>query len=256
MTKRRILCLTAVGLVLVLGTGFWGCAFWGGTEPLESLVYTVDENHPNTNLIVFLKGRGGRQESFAEEGFVADVWHRKLPFDMMAPNAHMGYYFAETLVPRLKADVIDPARAKGYERIWLVGVSMGGLGALMYLRSHPGDLAGVYVISPFLGYRDIVQEVADAGGIRRWTPGAYDPGNDWERMFWDWLKTYAENPGAWPPFYLGYGSEDDFVKAQGMLADVLPRGRVFVIEGAHDPLTMRQLWLRFLDAGGLGRPGR
>ena len=161
-------------------------------------------------------------------------------------------------MPRLKADVIDPARARGYQRIWLVGVSMGGLGRPdVSCGPTPEDLTGVYVISPFLGYRNIVQEVADAGGIRRWTPGTYDPGDDWERMFWDWLKTYAENPDAWPPVYLGYGSEDDFVRAQGMLTDVLPRGRDLCNRGGPTtPLTMRRLWQRFLDGDGLGRPGR
>lgn len=254
MKRSRIRLLTAMGLMMLLGTCFGGCAFWRGTEPLETLSYTFDENHPKTNLIVFLRGRGGSHEDFAEEGFVDDVWHRKLPFDMMAPDTHIGYYFAETLVPRLKEDVIDPARARGYERIWLVGVSMGGLGALMYLRSHPEDLKGVYIISPFLGYADIVEEVADAGGIAEWTPGAYDSGDDWERMFWDWLKTYADDPGTWPPVYLGYGEEDDFARAQAMLADILLLERVFVIEGGHDPLTMRRLWLRFLDRGGFKGP--
>ncbi|WP_373499582.1 alpha/beta fold hydrolase [Desulfococcus sp.] len=255
MNKKQIRCLAA-GLMLALGAGFWGCALLGGNDPLKTLSYVRDDNRPATSLIVFLKGRSGNHESFAEEGFVADVWDRGLLFDMMAPDAHIGYYFAETLVPRLKADVIDPARARGVERIWLVGVSMGGLGSLMYLRTHPGDLAGVCLIAPFLGYQKIVKEVSDAGGVRKWNPGTYDPDDDWERMFWDWLKTYAGSPGSWPPVYLGYGGEDDFTLAQGMLSDILPRDRVFVIDGGHDPATMKALWGRFLDAGGLGTPAR
>ena len=51
----------------------------------------------------------------------------KLPYDMVAPNAHFGYYFGETLVNRLKVDIIDPSKVKGYENVWLVGASMGGL---------------------------------------------------------------------------------------------------------------------------------
>jgi pimeloyl-ACP methyl ester carboxylesterase len=173
---------------------------------------------------------------------------------MLAPEAHIGYYMAETLVPRLKEDVVEPAAAQGYERIWLVGISMGGLGALMYERVHPEDVTGVFVICPFLGYRKIIREVADAGGVRNWSPGPYEPETDWQRMFWDWIRTYSGDPQAWPPIFLGYGRSDDFVQAQGLLAEVLPRGRVFEMDGGHDLPTMRQLWDLFLDAGTLDPP--
>lgn len=94
--------------------------------PLKSLYYDVDQSRSQKNLIVFLRGRGGSHEDFASEGFVDAVKAGKLPYDMVAPNAHFGYYFGETLVGRLKADIIDTARVKGYENIWLVGASMGG----------------------------------------------------------------------------------------------------------------------------------
>jgi len=48
---------------------------------------------------------------------------------------------------------------------------MGGLGALMYLRAHPEDIAGVCLISPFLGYPGIISEISAAGGLTAWIPG-------------------------------------------------------------------------------------
>jgi pimeloyl-ACP methyl ester carboxylesterase len=224
-----------------------GCAYFGTDAPLDLLTYSSETTERRPHLIIFLRGQGGSHKSFQKEGFVSAVRRRNLPFDMVAPNAHMGYYVAESLVPRLKQDVIDPAMADGYDRIWLVGASMGGMGALWYTRLHPEDIAGVYLISPFLGDPEIIDEIAGAGGMRSWSPGAYDPSEDWERLLWDWLKRYAENPEGRPPIYLGYGRDDRFGKAHRLLAEGLPQERVFRVPGGHDPETMRRLWQRFLS---------
>lgn len=234
-------------ILLLCGILPAGCAWFGTDAPLKPLYYEAVQGERQPNLIVFLRGRAGSHKSFADEGFVAAVRKRDLAFDMVAPNSHLGYYVAETLVPRLKKDIIDPAKAQNYGKIWLVGASMGGLGALMYLRSHPEDVDGVYAISPFLSYADMVDEITAAGGVRSWTPGEYDPDEDWERMLWDWLKGYAENRDERPPIYIGFGKEDPYIGGQNLLADILPPDRVFAVKGGHDAETMHRLWIRFLD---------
>ncbi len=215
--------------------------------PLKSLYYDIEESISQRNLIVFLRGRGGSHEDFAEEGFVDAIKDSKQPYDMIAPNAHFGYYFGETLVERLKADIINPAKAKGYENIWLVGASMGGLGALMYSRFYPGAVQGVFVISPFLGYDKIISEIESQGGVRQWEPGEYNPDNDWQRMIWHWLKKYSENQRQKPAIYLGYGTEDSYVEAQRILGDILPYNHVITTSGGHTPETMKKLWDIFLQ---------
>jgi pimeloyl-ACP methyl ester carboxylesterase len=223
-----------------------GCAT---NAPLNVLSYRAQESTQQKNMLIFLRGRGGSHKDFASEGFIDDIKTRALPFDMAVPNAHIGYYFGETLVPRLKADIIDPARRNGYEKIWLVGVSMGGLGALMYSRQFPDDVAGVCLISPFLGYDAIIDEIEEAGGVRQWSPGEYDPQNDWQRMFWHWLKQCAEGEKPMPRIYLGYGTEDPFATAHQLLADILARDHVFTAPGGHTPKTMKQVWRLFLGKG-------
>jgi len=128
-------CAAALCISLI-----FGCST---NAPLETLHYRGNHTSAQKKLIIFLRGRGGSHEDFAAEGFIDDIKARELPYDMAAPNAHFGYYFGETLVPRLKADVVEQAKADGYEQFWLVGVSMGGLGALMYTRNHPGDIEGI-----------------------------------------------------------------------------------------------------------------
>ena len=214
--------------------------------PLKSLYYNAGDFAPPKKMIVFLRGRGGSHEDFATEGFVDAVKNRNLPYDMVAPNAHFGYYIGETLVARLKADIIEPAKVQGYEKIWLVGASMGGLGALMYSRYYPEDVEGVYIIAPFLGYDSIINEISAAGGVRRWEPGEYNPDDDWQRMLWDWLKKHTNNKNK-PAIYLGYGTEDSYVKAQRLVKDLLPEDHVFTTSGGHTPKTMKKLWDIFLE---------
>ena len=221
----------------------FGCSF---NAPLKTLYYETAPSATPENLIIFLRGRGGDNNDFAANGLIDDIKNRQLPYDITAPNAHFGYYFGETLVPRLKADIIDPAKAKGYKKIWLVGFSMGGLGSLMYTKEHLEDIDGICIISPFLGYDSILDEISAAGGLHAWEPGDYSE-DDWQRMLWDWLQGYAKNEKPLPPVYLGYGSEDPYAPAHKLLGEVLPVEQVFSIPGGHKVEVMKKLWFTFLD---------
>ena len=245
MPRRPFPWLVPLAAVLALS----GCSLLA-KAPMDVLRYDSGRGTPETNLLVFIRGLGGSSRSFAEEGLVADIQTRGLPYDMAAPNAHLAYYSGRTLITRLKADVIDPARAAGYRNIYLVGVSMGGLGALLYTRDHPADIAGIFLIAPFLGYDEIIGEIRAAGGVVAWQSGPYDPDDQWERMVWHWLQTtYAGGPGSGPPLYLGYGDGDDYADGQRLLAAILPDARVYRADGGHTYATFKEVWRRFLEDG-------
>jgi pimeloyl-ACP methyl ester carboxylesterase len=70
--------------------------------------------------------------------------------DILLVDAHLGYYAARTVLERLRHDVIGPARTR-YESIRLIGVSMGGLGALLYAARYPGHVTDVALLAPFVG---------------------------------------------------------------------------------------------------------
>ncbi len=239
---QMIRYLAAIMLVAFLS----GCAIFA-KAPMDVLTYeNPNKEEAHQRLFVFLRGIGGSHYSFEEQGLVAEVWARGLPFDMVAPNAHFGYYGDRNLITRLKEDVIDPARARGYKKIWLVGVSMGGLGSLLYLMERPEDIAGVYLISPYLGTQSFLEEIEFAGGVRQWDPGHYKAEEDWQRMLWHWMKTtIADNPDK--IVYLGYGSDDPYKIGQQLLATMLPPNRVYAIDGGHDFQTLKALWKIFLE---------
>ena len=231
---------------------YMGCSLFN-KAPMDVLTY----HHPNgvaTNrLIVFMRGMGGNHYSFEKEGLVDDICSRTPAFDIVAPNAHFGYYYDRSLMKRMKEDVIDPAHAQGYNEIWLIGFSMGGLGALLYTIDHPEDIQGIYLVSPFLGYRSIQREIDEAGGVRQWEPGTFDPHKKWQRMLWHWLKqNVAEHPTK--PIYLGYGEKDPGVKGHKLLAQVLPPDRVFTVPGGHTYESFKGLWDMFLNHGGCQPP--
>lgn len=227
--------------------------FGKGHEPLKILAYTAEPVR-NRHLIVFLRGLGGTSrcfwtphKCFEAEGFVAAVRKKGLPFDMLAPNTHFGYYRHRTLEKRLTQDVIRPAKANGYEKIWLAGVSMGGLGSIFFLRKHPEHIDGVLLLGPYLGGRSIANEISRAGGIKNWIPGPYNAEKDWQRLIWDWLKQYCADPVGPAPIYIGIGDNDPYYKPQKLLADSLPEDRVISVSGGHDAAAFKSMWQIFLD---------
>ena len=224
---------------------FTGCAYWGN-RTMDTLYYNQQGSKDQKQLIVFLRGMGGSHEDFERYGLVKEVVNRNLPFAMAAPNAHFGYYSERTLVERLHADVIQPAYNAGYRDIWLVGVSMGGLGSLLYLREYPEHIKGVVLISPFLGYRQIVDEINNSGGVKAWQPGPYDADDDWQRMLWDWIKKDVA-AGKSVPVYVGCGRDDRYLYGTELLSSVLPDSNSAVIDGKHDYPTFIALWNLFLE---------
>lgn len=231
-------------LLITVTTVLAGCVATP-TVPMPALSYQSDPGQRQRNLLVMLRGMGADNTIFDKEGIIDEIRARRLPFDVIAPDTHLGYYQAKSIEARLKEDIIDPARRQGYERIWLAGFSMGGLGSLLYARSYPGDVDGVLLCSPFLGGSAIYQEIRIAGGVGTWSATSDDP-NDPARSLWTWIKKHDR--ASSPPIWLGYG-ENDFIVAEGppLLATVLPAERVFTVPGNHTVATLKTIFLRHLD---------
>jgi len=100
-----------------------GCAA-APKVPIPSLSYRTGGAVRQRHLLVLVRGLGAGNGVFAEQGIIDEIRRRHLPFDVIAPDVHYGYYKAKTLETRLKEDLIDPARREGYEQIWLAGFSI------------------------------------------------------------------------------------------------------------------------------------
>jgi pimeloyl-ACP methyl ester carboxylesterase len=207
---------------------------------------------PGRCLVLFLPGRRDSLGDYGRRGFPEMAARAGVVADYAEVDAHMGYYQAETISTRLHEDVVAPAHARGDERIWIVGISMGGLGAILYAREHPEGARGVVALAPYLGDEE-PRQVAAAGGLRSYTMGAPRAVADYERELWGWIKRYAAEGADRPPIWLGLGTQDDLAPADRLLAEALPPGRTFVETGGHDWKTWTRLWQDVLDAGILQR---
>jgi pimeloyl-ACP methyl ester carboxylesterase len=198
-------------------------------------------------LLVLLPGAHMTPAELQREGFIAAVRQHGAAADVVAADAHLGYVQDGSILHRLHDDVIAPARAQGYQQIWLAGISLGGFVALTYAMRHPGQIAGLVTLAPYLGRRPLVQAVVAAGGPAAWrrTAQARD-GDDAEHALWMWLSAL---PAEAPPVYLGYGSEDRFADAHRLLAGLLPPDRVRSTPGGHDWPPWRTLWADWLARG-------
>ena len=215
---------------------------------MDAIYDRAPQQGTNRIMLVMLPSAKARPQDLVQWGFVRALRERSLPIDVVAVEAHMGYYLERSLSSHLTHDIIAPARARNYQRIWLMGISLGGMGSLIYTREHPADIEGVILLAPFLGARGTIAEVVRAGGLARWQPGAIKPDDD-ERRLLAWIKAYQPAASALPKIYLGYGTDDRFAAASTMLAERLPAAQVVSIPGGHDWATWIQLWRHFLDQG-------
>jgi pimeloyl-ACP methyl ester carboxylesterase len=233
-------------LLCLAGASTAGC-IPATMNPIPTVRFDQEGKTEKPVLLVFLPGRGDDGVRFDTEGFVAAVRRAGVQADMMAVDAHMGYYLERKLLTRLKEDVIAPAKQKGYRHIWLVGISLGGFGALWYDIENPGDLAGVVALAPYLGDPEVIGEVMRAGGLSAWNP-PQDGVIDDQHKIWRGMKIYVLREKSRKRLFLGYGLQDKFAEADGLLAAVLASEQVFTNDGGHDWETWKSLWARMLQS--------
>lgn len=223
------------GLAVLALAALAGCPFPRGTQvPMRHVELRAHAGERSDTVAILLQGHGDAPEQFVARGFVAAL--AAADVDVILADAHSGYYFERTAEERLWSDIVAPARAAGYARVWLVGISMGGLGALWTASMHPGEVDGVVVLAPYLGRRRVLKQIARVGA-EKWQPRA--EAGPWDYELWRWLKQ-ASAAGN-PPIYLGVG-EGDRMRGAELLARLLPQGHVFVQPGGHDWNTWSALW--------------
>lgn len=253
-SRRRLLWrgTVALGSLATLAI-FSGCSLL--TPPvlpcMDSLRYPGPCAGRSDTLVVMLPGAYSRPPEFAAAGFPQALREHAVNADVLIVDGHLGYYSDHSLLRRLRAEVVQPARAEGYRRIWLVGISLGGMGALGYAVRHGQEIDGVLALAPYLGPRRLTQQVDDAGGARAWRAAGLDTddpeaGDELDRELW---RTFATPGAVLPPVHLGYGLDDRFASAHRRFAELLPPDRVSTAPGGHDWPAWRALWQSWLGQG-------
>lgn len=215
--------------------------------PMDTLSYPGPASS-NKTLVIALRGLGGSVKDFEDYGFV-DALHRVYPsYDLICPDAHFGYYRKRSLLVRLQEDVIQPAREKGYEHIYLVGVSLGGLGSLIALRDNPDWYDGVVLLAPYSGDEDLheaVEHYLAGEGDAPWNDTDLSDSDRSLAKLWQWILASQQLFLREDFLWLGYGTSDR-LSGHELLAKQLPAEKVLTMDGGHRATVFVELWQRIL----------
>ncbi len=222
------------------------------TDPLSVVEHELSAE-PSAGLIVLFPGYGDRPRQFERKHFIDIIGEHAGDFDVVALDAHFGYYRAGTVIDRVYEDVLAPAVDSGVEEIWLVGISMGGAGVISTANEHSEIIDGVIALAPYLGPPNLIQEIADAGGLMAWDPGddldsLPDDRASFFRRQWAWLQGYGDGADR-PTLRLGVGDSDRLFEPASMVAAVLPEDAYEVREGGHNWRVWTPLFQHFIERG-------
>ena len=193
---------------------------------MRVLAAQARSEQPSARCAVLLPGAYDTPQAFLQGGFAAAVQRRQLPLDLYFAALELEHVNDRSMLERLRAEVVLPARARGCRSIWLGGISFGGFLALLYAQRYSQDIDGLCLLAPYLGSRRTAPPIGDE-----------------DEALWQFVKTGANDL----PVRLGYGAEDRFADRHRLLAAELPRESVNIVHGGHDWPTWLLLWEDFLQ---------
>jgi len=206
-------------------------------------------------LVVLVPTVGGNGKLYEQQGLIDVCRKYGARADIMAIDIQPTLYLNKRVVKKLKRHVIDPAKSRGYEHIFLAGTSLGGHAVLLYAMEYPEDIEGVFLVAPFVSDPFVVKIIRQAGGLQKWNAC---PSYAWGYScdLWKSIRVYLADPARRASTFLGYGTQDRFVKSCQLLADVLPPENVFTAPGGHSWATWHMLWDAMLVHLETVRPSR
>ena len=211
---------------------------------MRTLLHPAPAGGRNDLLLALLSGTYSQPEDFVREGFPEALHAHGIGAELAMAEVRAAWFADGSIVRRLRESVVQPAQARGRNRIWLAGISLGALASLSYAARHEEDIEGIVLISPYPATREVLREMDAAGGLGQWKP-VLPPEGDLEREAWLWL---AQPRAGGVPVHCYFASGDRFADGQRRMAETLPRERVREIAGGHDWAAWRQLWSDFLSS--------
>jgi hypothetical protein len=236
---KRFISVLFISSITLL---FVGCSSYTSKKSLRYKHFVG----PDRVLVVLLPPIGGMGSHYETNGFVEAVREKGFEADLKILDVNPALYFRGRIIELVKTELVDPAKASGYRKIILVGTSLGGHGALLYITKYSEDVDGVVVLAPFLMGGRVAEAIEKAGSLRKWEDC---PNFEWDYAcnMWKLLKACVSDPHTQSSIILGFGTEDGFAQQNSLLAKELPPQNVFTVTGGHDWATWKHLWIEVLD---------
>jgi pimeloyl-ACP methyl ester carboxylesterase len=232
-----------------------GCAAGGDiTRPVPTTF--VPAPQPAHRLVVMLPGRGDSLQSLTDTGIAQLIQQRWPDADVVLTGLTMPFYRQGRAAQRLHDEVIEPARRPAYRQVWLAGISLGGMGALLYDREYPGQMDGLLLLSPYLGDDAIHREIRQAGGLADWQPGPPQTiGPDtFQHEVWRYLKDWSQRPQRTRSVWLAYGADEPFRQPIELMSPLLPADHVIMLPGKHNWQLWKPAMSALLERASPGHP--
>ena len=170
-------------------------------------------------LLLMLPGAKNTPQQLVDNGFIQALAGTEFASGCAGIWMHMPIcIWIEPTSRHLLHHTLDEARSHGYRRIWLLGISLGGSGAMICATQRTAEIEGIFLLAPFLGTRGIIAEVEAAGGLADWQAGEIGS-RDHERALLEQIRCSQIGTDEFPAIYLGFGSEDRYRGASMMLAE-------------------------------------
>lgn len=251
MTRAPIPCRLSLALLAFAASGCQPIMYFvrDPVEPVRAIEVRVDPTQRRSCLVVLMPGLMDVPDHFFEHGFVADARRASDRCDLVVVDAHLGYYSSGVIAERIDRDILRIAETRGYREAWLVGISMGSLGAVLAAREGSHLVRGLVLLAPWLGDEALAAEVVRGGGLRPWTapPIVERPTlRSATEAVLAWLQGYATHPERMPELYVGAGTEDRLLPHAALPGELLAPERFDQQPGGHDWRTWRALWGRLL----------
>ena len=209
---------------------------------MRTLVHPAATAREPTRVVALLTGSYSEPEDFVREGFEAAALASQLPAELVLAEMRATWFADGSIVDRIRATIVEPARRRGITDLWLGGISLGALSVMAYAARREADVRGLLLLAPYPATREVLLEIDMAGGLDAWQP-AIPPEGDLEREAWQWLRS---RPAPRLPVHLRFGSEDRFASAQRRIGAALDPRLVHELPGGHDWATWRRCWDAFL----------
>jgi len=208
---------------------------------------------PARRLLILLPPAEATPQDFFAQGFVDAVRQYGIDTDILLADVDYQHVMAKTVSAELARQMQSYAQGAPYSEIWLAGISLGAFNALGFAATCDQALAGLHLMAPYPGTRDILREIQDAGGALNWVDSPQCTDVD-ERQWWRWLARQAQT-GRWDlPISLSLATRDRFITGQRLLAALLPEQQVHCVDGAHDWAAWMTMWEHWLAHGPLTTP--
>ena len=244
MLNLRYLSLVLLSIFVLIGCGS------NGDSSVPLTTQKILSGTKTSNLLIMFPGINSSGSDFIDFGFIEPFQEKYNNVDIILVDTRLAYVEAGNISERIQNEIIVPAYAKGYDNIWLVGVSLGGFSSLLYNRDFAENVNGIVLIAPYLGDLYSVSDLIDHPSPKKWS---LDNKNSTDRSirFWRYLLTLTKpnkDNELKTDLFIAYGDKDRSSQLHQLLASQIKKENVYINEdGGHNWISWKPLWINMLD---------